>query len=142
MITYSYLQRLYNELRAMSSYHRTANAKSAYQKLEDLLQDQMGIGPGYFTATRIGCALLAADGQLTMAEYEMFRVFAESSCTYDELYDTVASVSKDFRGALSQLTTRGEEIRMVGGYLAAAIFAEKGYFGDNEETIFRILAQD
>ena len=140
MASYNEFKRLYNELSAMSSYTRTQKAHDAYQKLENLLEEKMGLGPGYFTTTRVACAFIAADGQLTMAEYELFKKIAQSSCNYDQLYDTVAGVSKDFRGALQQVTTRGEEIRWVAGYLAAAIFAEKGVLGSNEETVLRILA--
>jgi hypothetical protein len=140
MVSYNELKRLYNELAAMSSYERKQNAHSAYQKLEELMEKSMGSFGGYFTTTRVACAFLAADGQLTMKEFNLFKDIAESSCTYDELYDTVVGVSKDFKGALSQVTTRGEEIRWNAGYLAAAIFAEKGYFGDNEETVLRYLS--
>ena len=140
MASYYDFKKLYDELAAMSSYERKDNAHAAYQKLEKLLQDSMGHAPGYFTTTRVACAFIAADGQLTMEEFRLFKDIAESSCNYEELYDTVVGVSKDFRGALQQVTTRGEEIRWVAGYLAAAIFAEKGRFGENEETVLRLIA--
>lgn len=140
MASYQEFKRLYNELAAMSSYERKENAHAAYQKLEKLMQDKMGLGPGYFTTTRVACAFLAADGQLTMEEFRLFKEIAESGCNYEELYQTVVGVSKDFRGALQQITTRGEEIRWTAGYLAAAIFAEKGCFGENEETTLRLIA--
>ena len=140
MVSYNELKRLYNELAAMSSYDRKRNAHSAYQKLEELMEKSMGSFGGYFTTTRVACAFIAADGQLTMDEYLLFKDIAESSCNYEELYDTVVGVSKDFKGALSQVTTRGEEIRWNAGYLAAAIFAEKGCFGSNEDTVFKFLS--
>ena len=91
MLRYNELVKVYNELASMSRYDRMHNAKAAYEKLESLLQEKMGHGPGYFAATRVACALVAADGQLTRAEHEMFREFATSSCTYDELYDTISA---------------------------------------------------
>ncbi len=142
MLRYNELVKIYNELASMSRYDRMHNAKAAYEKLESLLQEKMGHGPGYFAATRVACALVAADGQLTRAEHELFREFATSSCTYDELYDSAVSISKDFKSVLDIITTRGSEIRFVAGYLAAAIFAEKGMLGENEEAVFRIFAED
>ena len=141
MLTYNELIRTYNELSAMGHYERLQNTKSAYARLESLLQEAMGFGPGYFAATRFACALLAADGQLTYAEHEMFRKFASSSCTYEELYDSVAKISKNFKGALEIATTHGRDVRFVAGYLAAAIYAEKGALGENEKTIFKLHAE-
>ena len=125
----------YNSLRQYSRSTLLPTCQKLYNDLKNALDRALGSMGGYFTAIRIACAFMASDGQLSFDEYQLFKEISSSSCNYEELYQTVAEVSNDFRGAIEEATGNGYDVAVASYSFALAFCALKGNLSEGDLTL-------
>ena len=131
----------FNSLKNRDRSFLIAYCKKLYNQLEKILESTMGSAGGFFTTIRITCAMIASDGNISRDEYNAFVEFSQSSCSYDEFYETACGVSKDFFGAIDEIRAQSADAVGATYALAMGIFALKGYMSQYENNFIEYLVR-
>lgn len=128
-------KKIYRDCLYKSDIERIYYTRVAYKQAEEAFKKVLGSWGGFNATIDATLMCLCCDGDFTRRDHQIFLDISGKSPTYDELYNNAVAVSKNYNNIINSCKNAGNDVIACLVTLFSAVFACKGNYGSNEESI-------